>query len=195
MLQTLDSHIPDIKYIKFEPKTDNRGYFTECFRQSWFNDYNFVQENESMSTGHVLRGLHFQKEPYAQTKLLRVVTGKIIDVIVDIRPDSPTFKQHISVTLSSDDFYYLLIPKGFAHGFISLSVYNLIQYKVDNYYNPDYDAGIRYDDPDLNIKWPIDITNATISDKDLQLPYLKDLGERFWDEDNFSNRRCRIYRF
>ena len=175
MLQTLDKRIPDVKYIKFQPRIDNRGYFTECFRQSWFGDYNFVQENESMSTGHVLRGLHFQKEPYAQTKLLRVVTGKIIDVIVDIRPDSPTFKKYISVTLSGNNFYYLLIPKGFAHGFATLSLYNLIQYKVDNYYSPEYDAGIRYDDPDLNIDWSINNAKTTISEKDLALPYLKNI--------------------
>ena len=158
---------------------DSRGYFFESYSQKEFNEkvcpVNFVQDNESMSTYGVVRGLHFQKEPYAQSKLVRCVKGKVLDVVVDIRKDSPTFGKHISIELSEDNHKQLFIPKGFAHGFSVLSDIAIFQYKCDNFYNKESDSGIFLLDNDLNIDWKIPKDKMIISEKDLKYNNLKDL--------------------
>ena len=150
---------------------DNRGYFVETFRKDLlekFLDYNidFCQDNESKSSYGVLRGLHYQLEPFAQTKLVRVIKGEILDIAVDIRQNSPTFGE------------YVLIPKGFAHGFIVLSKEAIFAYKVDNYYSANHDRGIAFDDKKLNINWEIPHKDLKLSQKDLNQPSLKN-GEYF----------------
>lgn len=138
---------------------DGRGYFAETFRTEAFRrhvgEVVFVQENESFSTCGVLRGLHYQREPYAQAKLIRVVQGEVLDVAVDIRPHSPTYGRYASVLLSGDNKLQFFIPRGFAHGFKVISDTALFQYKVDNTYAPDYESGIRYDDPAIAIDWQL----------------------------------------
>lgn len=162
---------------------DDRGYFVETFRKDLlenFLDYeiNFCQDNESKSSYGVLRGLHYQLEPYAQTKLVRVIKGRILDVAVDLRQNSPTFGQHVSVQLTEENKKQLLIPRGFAHGFIVLSKEAIFAYKVDNYYSSNHDRGIAYDDKKLNIDWKISHNNLKLSQKDLNQPSFKN-GEYF----------------
>ena len=165
----------------FEPRIfrDQRGYFFESFRQEHFASLDlhhvFVQDNQSRSTYGVIRGLHFQKDPFAQTKLIRVLEGSIFDVVVDLRMDSSTYGDWYGVEISDKNLHQLLIPKGFAHGFSVLSEHATIFYKCDDYYNAESEAGIRFDDPDLKIDWKLDLNSAVISDKDKNLPYLKDL--------------------
>jgi dTDP-4-dehydrorhamnose 3,5-epimerase len=169
--------IPEV--ILIEPKIfrDGRGFFMEVFKNEDFKKVgiNFlpVQENHSKSKYGVLRGLHFQKEPYQQAKLVRCVKGKIFDVAVDIRKNSPTFGQHVSVVLSAVNKNILFIPKGFAHGFEVLSKEAEVVYLVDNVYMSEYDAGIRWDDEDLNIEWPI--KEPILSEKDKNLPKLREV--------------------
>jgi dTDP-4-dehydrorhamnose 3,5-epimerase len=169
--------IPEV--ILIEPKIfrDGRGFFMEVFKNEDFKKVgiNFlpVQENHSKSKYRVLRGLHFQKEPYQQAKLVRCVKGKIFDVAVDIRKNSPTFGQHVSVVLSAVNKNILFIPKGFAHGFEVLSKEAEVVYLVDNVYMSEYDAGIRWDDEDLNIEWPI--KEPILSEKDKNLPKLREV--------------------
>lgn len=145
-----------------EPKVfnDPRGYFFEAFKQEEFEknigNVNFVQDNESKSSYGVLRGLHYQKGEYSQAKLVRVIKGKVVDVAVDIRKSSPTFGKHVIVELSEDNKRQLFIPRGFAHGFLVLSQEAIFTYKVDNVYAPLYEASIRFDDPEINIEWPIE---------------------------------------
>lgn len=158
---------------------DDRGYFTETFNTQTFNqvtglDEVFVQDNESMSKKNVLRGLHFQSPPQAQGKLVRVLSGKIFDVAVDIRPGSPTFGQYISIVLDSIDGKQFWIPEGFAHGFIALEDHTKIAYKVTNFYVRDLDAGIAWDDETVAIEWP-GIKPPIVSKKDKSLPKLCDL--------------------
>lgn len=158
---------------------DNRGYFFESFKEEEFRgcvgDVHFVQENQSKSSYGVLRGLHYQKGDAAQAKLVRVVQGSVLDVAVDIRKSSPTFGKYVAVELSEHNHKQLFIPRGFAHGFLVLSETAVFCYKVDNVYAPQADAGIRWDDPDINIQWPERaIANAKFSEKDMRHPYLKD---------------------
>ena len=158
---------------------DDRGYFFESFKEEEFRrcvgDVRFVQENQSKSSYGVLRGLHYQKGDAAQAKLVRVVQGSVLDVAVDIRKSSPTFGKYVAVELSEYNHKQLFIPRGFAHGFLVLSETAVFCYKVDNVYAPQADAGIRWDDPDINIQWPERaIANATFSEKDMHHPYLKD---------------------
>ena len=158
---------------------DSRGYFFESFKEEEFRnnigDIHFVQENESKSSYGVLRGLHYQKGDAAQAKLVRVIEGSVLDVAVDIRKSSPTFGKYVAVELSEYNHRQLFIPRGFAHGFLVLSQTAIFSYKVDNVYTPQADAGIRWDDPDINIKWPERIiANAKFSEKDQKHPYLKD---------------------
>ena len=166
----------------YEPKvfSDSRGNFFESYNKNNFLDSNinidFVQDNQSLSSFGVLRGLHFQKAPYAQTKLVRVIKGKILDVAVDIRKGSLTYKKWISVELSEDNFKQIIIPKGFAHGFVVLSETAVVLYKTDNFYAPQADAGIKFDDPELNINWVIDKKYIKVSEKDAKLPFLKDVN-------------------
>lgn len=153
---------------------DERGYFFESFSQKEFDEkvqpINFVQDNESMSSYGVIRGLHFQKEPFAQSKLVRCVKGKVLDVAVDIRKNSPTFGRYISVELSEDNHRQLFIPKGFAHGFSVLSETAIFQYKCDNFYNKDSEVGIYPLDNDINVDWKIPFDDIIISNKDSSNP-------------------------
>ncbi|MBQ8989589.1 MAG: dTDP-4-dehydrorhamnose 3,5-epimerase [Prevotella sp.] len=163
-----------------EPKVfkDARGYFMEAWKQDEFNEHvgevNFIQDNESKSSFGVLRGLHYQKGALSQSKLVRVIKGKVLDVAVDIRKSSPTFGKHVMVELSEDNKRQFFIPRGFAHGFLVLSDEAVFTYKVDNPYAPQAEAGIRWNDPDLAIEWPIDFSKVQTSEKDLKQPFLKD---------------------
>lgn len=154
---------------------DERGYFYETFNQQKFTELtgqeiDFVQDNESFSSRGVLRGLHYQAGAFTQAKLIRVAQGKVLDVVVDIRKDSPTFGEHISVEISSENKKQLFIPKGFAHGFIVLSETVLFLYKCDNYYNKESERGIIYNDKTLNIDWKLAKSELIISEKDTVLP-------------------------
>ena len=159
--------------VLLEPKVfgDDRGYFSETFRQDEFEEavghkVNFIQDNESKSTFGVLRGLHYQLPPFSQSKLVRVIEGSVIDVAVDIRNGSPTFGQHVAIELSSENKHQLFIPRGFAHGFLVISPTATFTYKVDNYYAPEYDRGILYNDPSVAIEWGIELEKLLLSEKD-----------------------------
>lgn len=158
---------------------DSRGYFTEIYHKLKLAEhqitYEFLQDNQSRSTYGVIRGLHFQKAPYGQTKLIRVLEGNIFDVAVDIRPESATYGQWFGLELSAENHLQLLVPAGFAHGFSVLSEHATVFYKCDAYYDPQSDAGICYNDPDLQIDWRLDLDQAIVSDKDRNLPNLIDL--------------------
>lgn len=163
---------------------DGRGFFSEVFNQERLRDFGidatFVQDNHSMSVGKgVVRGLHFQAPPHAQGKLVRVSRGSILDVAVDIRHGSPTFGQHVAATLSAENWKQLWIPTGFAHGFCTLEPETEVIYKVTDYYAPQADCGIAWDDPALGIAWPVEPPDALMSDKDLRYPQLADLPEYF----------------
>ncbi len=164
--------IPGVVII--EPKLfgDARGYFFESYRADIFAqagiNAKFVQENESFSSGRVLRGLHYQIPPYTQAKLVRVLQGRVLDVVVDIRLGSPTFGQHIAIELSDVNRFQLFVPRGMAHGFVVLSDEVLFTYKCDNFYNPASERCIRYDDPQLGIDWKVSLENAKLSPKDQQ---------------------------
>lgn len=153
---------------------DERGYFFESYNAQTFKqnglDFDWVQDNQSRSTYGVIRGLHFQKPPYAQTKLIRVLQGEILDVVVDLRHDSTTFGQTYSIVLSSENQLQLLIPKGFAHGFVVLSERADVMYKCDELYNKESESGILFNDPKLNIDWKVDASKMIVSSKDLVLP-------------------------
>ena len=162
-----------------EPKVfnDARGYFMEAWKQAEFNDHigkvDFIQDNESKSSYGVLRGLHYQKGDLSQAKLVRVIKGKVLDVSVDIRKSSPTFGKHVMVELSEENKRQFFIPRGFAHGFLVLSEEAVFTYKVDNPYAPQAETGIRWNDPDLAIEWPIDSSEVQTSEKDLKQPFFK----------------------
>ena len=168
-----------------QPKVfgDSRGYFMESYSMRDFNehvaDINFVQDNESMSTYGVMRGLHFQRPPYAQSKLVRCVKGKVIDVAVDIRKGSPTYGKHVAVELSEDNHRQFFIPQGFAHGFAVLSNEAIVQYKCDNFYHPEADGGICITDQTLGIDWKIPLSEALLSEKDKMHPLLADFDSPF----------------
>ena len=163
-----------------EPKVfnDARGYFFEAWKKAEYEEkignVDFIQDNESKSSFGVLRGLHYQKGELSQAKLVRVIKGKVLDVAVDIRKSSPTFGKHVMVELSEDNKRQLFIPRGFAHGFLVLSDEAVFTYKVDNPYAPQAEAGIRWNDPELAIEWPIDPAQVLTSEKDLKQPLLKD---------------------
>lgn len=164
-----------------EPKVfnDSRGYFFEAWKKEEFEQHigpvEFIQDNESKSSYGVLRGLHYQKGDFSQAKLVRVIKGRVLDVAVDIRPSSPTFGQHVMAELSEENKRQFFIPRGFAHGFLVLSEEAVFTYKVDNVYAPQAEAGIRWDDPDLGIEWPIDPKEVLTSEKDLKQPRFKDI--------------------
>ena len=169
--------IKDVVIIEPEVHGDHRGYFVETFRADKLEEFlgfkiNFCQDNESKSSKGVLRGLHYQLAPYAQTKLVRVINGSVLDVAVDIRKNSPTFGQHVSVKLSADNKKQLLVPRGFAHGFVVLEDNTTFAYKVDSYYSPKCDRGISFDDEDLNIDWILEKNELNLSDKDTKQPKL-----------------------
>ena len=171
--------------LVFEPKVfeDNRGYFFEAYNEQIFSDagidLKFLQDNQSKSSYGVIRGLHYQQNPYAQAKLVRVLEGKILDVAVDIRKGSPTFGKHFSIELSAENKKQLFLPAGFAHGFSVLSETAIVLYKCNEFYNKESEGGIRYDDIDLNIDWQIPAGKEIISEKDLQLPAFKDCKNNF----------------
>lgn len=171
--------------VIIEPKVfgDARGYFFECFSQREFEEkvrrINFVQDNESMSSYGVMRGLHFQAPPFTQSKLVRCVKGKVLDVAVDIRKGSPTYGQHVAVELSEDNYRQFFVPRGFAHGFAVLSETAIFQYKCDNFYAPHADRGISILDESLGIDWQIPTDKALLSEKDLRHALLKDFDSPF----------------
>ena len=171
-MKFFDTGIADL--LLFEPRVfgDSRGYFFESYNEKQFAEHGinirFVQDNQSMSSYGVIRGLHFQKAPYAQTKLVRVLHGRILDVAVDLRKNSPTYGKHFSAELSSDNKRQLLVPKGFAHGFSVLSEKAEVLYKCDAFYNKESESGIIYNDATLNIDWNIPAGKEIISEKDLR---------------------------
>ncbi|MDF1574114.1 MAG: dTDP-4-dehydrorhamnose 3,5-epimerase [Bacteroidales bacterium] len=163
--------------LVLEPKVihDPRGYFYESYHKQGLEQsglrYDFIQDNQSRSVYGVIRGLHYQKVPFAQAKLVRVSEGAVLDVALDIRPGSPSYGKWFAVELSAENFLQLIIPEGFAHGYSVLSDRAILQYKCTEYYHPESEAGIRFDDPTLNIDWKIDPEKAIISEKDRKLPY------------------------
>ncbi len=176
--------IADVKLITPKRFGDARGYFSEVFRADVLTAAGFtqafVQDNHSMSAeAGTVRGLHFQKPPHAQAKLVRVVRGRILDVALDLRAASPTFGQHVAAELSADEGAQMLVPAGFAHGFCTLEPNTEVIYKVSAYYAPDADSGVLWSDPDLGIAWPVEAGQAVLSMKDANLPRLKDLDFRF----------------
>jgi len=180
---TLQS-IPDVVLIEPTIHGDDRGYFVETFRQDLFEEaigykVNFVQDNESKSTKGVLRGLHYQLPPYTQAKLVRVIKGSVLDVAVDIRKSSPTFGHYVAVELTGDNKHQLFVPHGFAHGFVVLSDNATFAYKVDNYYAPEHDRGIAFDDTKLKIDWKLLLEELKLSDKDKTHPSLANAKDLF----------------
>lgn len=182
-MNVIDTPIEGLKIIEPRVFTDRRGYFFESYSKRIFDKelwpIEFVQDNESCSTFGVMRGLHFQRPPFSQAKLVRCVKGAVMDVAVDIRKGSPTFGQHVAVELSAENHRQFFIPKGFAHGFSVLSDVAIFQYKCDEYYHPEADAGISILDPTLGIDWGIDLDKAIISDKDCSQILLKDFKSPF----------------
>jgi dTDP-4-dehydrorhamnose 3,5-epimerase len=182
-MEFIRSEIPEVIICEPFIYEDNRGYFVETFRQDKLEEFigykiNFCQDNESKSSKGVLRGLHYQLAPFAQTKFVRVIKGRVLDVAVDIRRGSPTFGKHIAVELNSKNKRQLLIPRGFAHGFVVLEDDTIFAYKVDNYYSPENDRGIAFDDSDLGINWIHTDFNFSKKDKNQpKLKYAKDLFE------------------
>lgn len=177
-MEIIKTDIDDVVIIKPKVFGDSRGYFFESFSErEFFNgvrEIRFVQDNESMSKGNVIRGLHFQKPPYTQSKLVRVVKGSVLDVAVDIRKGSPTFGKHVAIELSEENHLQLFIPRGFAHGFAVLSEEVILQYKCDNFYSPSHEGAIAWNDPELAIDWRIPADQAILSAKDEANPMLKD---------------------
>ena len=177
-MEYIDTPIKGVFVIEPRVFNDARGYFFEAFKQQEFDAHighvDFVQDNESMSSRGVLRGLHYQKGDCSQAKLVRVIKGRVLDVAVDIRRSSPTFGQHVMVELSDENKRQFFIPRGFAHGFLVLSDEAIFTYKVDNVYAPQAEAGICWNDPALGIDWPIDPKEVLTSEKDLKAPLLKD---------------------
>jgi dTDP-4-dehydrorhamnose 3,5-epimerase len=178
------TNIPDVIIVEPKVHGDDRGYFVETFRADKLEEFlgykiNFCQDNESKSSKGVLRGLHYQLAPAAQTKLVRVIQGSVLDVAVDIRKGSPTFGQYVSVKLTGENKKQLLVPRGFAHGFIVLEDDTTFAYKVDNYYSPENDRGISFDDIDLDIDWILNKEELNLSAKDKKQPKLSETDDIF----------------
>jgi len=176
--------IPDVVIIEPTVHGDERGYFVETCRQDKLEAFlgfkvDFIQDNESKSGRGVLRGLHYQLYPASQTKLVRVIKGRVLDVAVDIRKGSPTFGKHVAVELSEKNKRQMFIPRGFAHGFVVLEEDTVFAYKVDNYYSPENDRGIAFDDTDLNIDWQIPLEELNLSAKDQAQPKLDETDDLF----------------
>ena len=183
-MNVLTTPIEGLLIIEPRVFNDDRGYFYESYNQKVFKsatglDMNFVQDNQARSTQYVLRGLHFQNPPHAQTKLIRALQGSIWDVVVDIRKESKTFGQWFGVELSAENKRQFLIPKGFAHGYSVLSETAEVFYKCDDFYSKEDEGGVLYNDPELNIDWKIDLSNAIVSEKDLKQPTLKNILSKF----------------
>ena len=178
-MEVLKTAIEGLLIIEPTVFGDSRGYFFESYNKQRFNeatglDIDFVQDNQSKSCYGVLRGLHFQKPPYAQSKLVRCVRGRVLDVAVDIRKSSPTFGKYVAVELTEDNHRQLFIPHGFAHGFVVLSDEAIFQYKCDNFYHKESEGAIAWNDPEINIDWTIPFDDVMLSDKDKVNPLLKD---------------------
>lgn len=189
--------IADVVIINPKIHGDDRGYFVETFRADKLSDFlgysiAFCQDNESKSSYGVLRGLHYQLPPFAQTKLVRVIEGEVLDVALDIRHGSPTFGHHVAVHLSGENKCQILIPRGFAHGFIVLSETCTFAYKVDNYYSPECDRGIAFDDPALNIDWNVPLTDLQLSLKDTKQPLFADADHFDFNESLYTSRGTRV---
>jgi dTDP-4-dehydrorhamnose 3,5-epimerase len=183
-MKFIPQSIADVFMVVPNIHSDDRGYFAETFRQDLFEKFigykiNFVQNNESKSTKGVLRGLHYQLAPYAQAKLVKVIEGRVLDVSVDIRRGSSTFGQHLSIALTSENKHELFIPSGFAHGFVVLSDSATFTYKTDNYYAPEHERGIAFDDAELRIDWHLPIEELLLADKDKIYPNLSDAVDIF----------------
>ena len=182
-MEVIKTSIDGVFIIEPRIFEDSRGYFFESFSQREFEEkigpINFVQDNESKSSYGVMRGLHFQRPPFTQSKLVRCVKGAVLDVAVDIRKGSPTYGQHVAVELTEDDHRQFFIPKGFAHGFAVLSKTAVLQYKCDEFYHPEADGGISILDDSLNIDWRIPTDKAILSDKDTKHPLLKEFVSPF----------------
>lgn len=178
-MNVIQTSIPGLLIIEPRVFADSRGYFFESFNLREFRekvgDIDFVQDNESKSSYGVLRGLHFQKDPFAQAKLVRVVKGCVLDVAVDIREGSPTYGEHYSVELSEENHLQFFIPRGFAHGFSVLSEEVIFQYKCDNFYHPESEGAIAWDDPDLAIDWHVPADKIILSEKDKHHPSFRSL--------------------
>ncbi len=178
------TEITDVVIVEPAVHGDERGYFMETFREDKLSEFlgykiGFCQDNESKSSYGVLRGLHYQLPPYAQTKLVRVIQGRVLDVAVDIRKNSPTFGQHVAVELSAENKRQLLVPRGFAHGFVVLEDDTIFAYKVDSYYSPECDKGIAFDDPDIAIDWKVPFSDLKLSAKDRIQPKLHETDALF----------------
>jgi dTDP-4-dehydrorhamnose 3,5-epimerase len=180
MLEIESTPLKDCFILKPSVFKDHRGTFLESFSQRRFEEITglameFVQDNQSSSQRGVLRGLHFQTGEFAQSKLVRTVLGKVLDVVVDLRPESPTFKKSFKAILSDENHHQLFVPAGFAHGFLTLSERSVFAYKCDQYYHKDADAGVFFNDPDLNINWEFPENELILSEKDANLPLFKDI--------------------
>ena len=183
-MQFIRTEIPDVVICEPTVHGDERGYFVETFREDKLEAFlgykiNFCQDNESKSSRGVLWGLHYQLAPASQTKLVRVIQGKVLDVAVDIRKESPTFGQHVAVELSSENKKQMLVPRGFAHGFVVLEDDTVFAYKVDSYYSPENDRGIAFDDKELDIDWQISHDELNLSEKDKKQPKLNETSDLF----------------
>ncbi|MBD5419077.1 MAG: dTDP-4-dehydrorhamnose 3,5-epimerase [Bacteroides sp.] len=182
-MEVIKTDIEGVVILKPRIFNDSRGYFFESFNKKEFEEkvgkVEFVQDNESKSSRGVMRGLHFQRPPHAQAKLVRCVRGRVLDVAVDIRKGSPTYGQHVAVELTEDNHLQFFIPRGFAHGFAVLSDEAVFQYKCDNYYAPEADGGISIEDKSLGIDWHMDPMLAILSDKDKKHPLLDDFDSPF----------------
>jgi len=190
------TEIPDVVIIEPKVHGDERGYFVETFRADKLEAFlgykiNFCQDNESKSSRGVLRGLHYQLHPAAQTKLVRVIEGRVLDVAVDIRKGSPTFGKHVCVELTAENKKQLLVPRGFAHGFVVLEDDTVFAYKVDNYYSPENDRGILFSDEALGIDWGIPKEELLLSPKDTKQPKLSETNDIFDYEINYYNDKIK----
>lgn len=187
MIKTFPTKLQDVKLLKPDVYGDHRGFFTESYTDYKFAesgvDIVFIQDNHSLSAEPgVLRGMHFQTPDKAQTKLVRATTGVIYDVLIDLRLGSPTYSKWEGYILSEFNHHQLLVPKGFAHGFMTLTPNCNVQYKVDEYYSAEHDGGIAFDDPNIGIEWPMDLENAILSDKDKKHPTLEEFDNPFkWE--------------
>lgn len=171
--------IPEVLLLRTRRYRDDRGFFSETYNKKAFADaginLDFVQDNHSLSLkAGTIRGLHYQSPPYAQDKLVRVIRGRILDVAVDIRRNSRTFGQFVTAEISAEEGNQILVPVGFAHGFCTLEANTEVEYKVSNYYSAKHDLGVRWNDPDIGIQWPVTEVEAVLSDKDRRLPMLRD---------------------
>ena len=182
-MKFIETKILDVIIIEPTVFGDERGYFLESYNQKKFEEVvgktSFVQDNESKSSKGVLRGLHFQKPPFEQSKLVRCIEGEVLDIAVDIRKNSKTYGQHVAVLLSGENKRQLFVPKGFAHGFLVLSDSAIFAYKVDNTYAPEFDAGIRWNDKVLNIQWELEESEVLVSAKDAELPFFLEFDSPF----------------